>query len=294
MRKTVEEDVHLLDVLKSMLPNSSTNVLRKMLTNQRISVDETIIHRAKHLVSKGQIVEIHPKPKTPLEEVREINAKNYDLDVLFEDESILVVDKPAGLLSVATDKLEQDTLHHRCVEYCRSEKKNGWCFIVHRLDKATSGIMVFAKTESAKRDLQEQFAERLVHRHYVALVEGHALSGGADYHLVEDKNLRVFISDKKTKTSKRAITTWDVIAHGESETLLNVVIETGRRHQIRVAMAAHGTPIVGDTIHGASTNLYGRICLHAVALEFLHPLTDDPVRFESEFNPAWRHGLKNP
>ena len=113
-------------------------------------------------------------------------------------------------------------------------------------------------------------------------------------HLVEDKNLRVFISDKKTKTSKRAITTWDVIAHGESETLLNVVIETGRRHQIRVAMAAHGTPIVGDTIHGASTNLYGRICLHAVALEFLHPLTDDPVRFESEFNPAWRHGLKNP
>ena len=130
-----------------------------------------------------------------------MSAKTHDLDVLFEDDSILVVDKPAGLLSVATDKLEQDTLHNRCVEYCRSEKKNGWCFIVHRLDKATSGIMVFAKTESAKRDLQEQFAERLVHRHYVALVEGFAESGRADHNLVEDKNLRVFVSETKMKTS---------------------------------------------------------------------------------------------
>ena len=96
------------------------------------------------------------------------------------------------------------------------------------------------------------------------------------------------------KTSKRALTTWDIIARGEHETLLNVVIETGRRHQIRVALAESGTPVVGDKMHGASTNLHGRICLHAVALEFLHPDTDEPVRFESEFNPAWRHGLKNP
>ncbi|MGB1487205.1 MAG: RluA family pseudouridine synthase [Candidatus Poseidoniaceae archaeon] len=294
MRKKVEQDINLLDVLKIMQPNASTNVLRKMLTNQRISVDEGIIHRAKHIVLKDQVVEIHPKPKISVEESRENHAKTNNLNILFEDESILVVDKPAGLLSVATDRLEQDTLHNRCVEYCRSEKKNGWCFIVHRLDKATSGIMVFAKTEQIKRDLQEQFAQRLVHRHYVALVEGKSSQGRADHHLVEDKNLRVYVSDKTTKTSKRAITTWDVIAQGEDETLLSVVIETGRRHQIRVAMAENGTPVVGDKLHGATTNLHGRICLHAVALEFLHPLTDDPVRFESEFNPAWRHGLKNP
>ena len=294
MRKKVEQDINLLDVLKIMQPNASTNVLRKMLTNQRISVDETTIHRAKHIVMKGQVVEIHPKPKISVEEVRETHAKTHNLNILFEDESILVVDKPAGLLSVATDRLEQDTLHNRCVEYCRSEKKNGWCFIVHRLDKATSGIMVFAKTESVKRDLQEQFAQRLVHRHYVTLVEGKSPPGRADHHLVEDKNLRVYVSDKKTKTSKRAITTWDVLAQGEDETLLSVVIETGRRHQIRVAMAENGTPVVGDKMHGATTNLHGCICLHAVALEFLHPLTDDPIRFESEFNPAWRHGLKNP
>ena len=294
MRKKLDNESTLLEALKVMQPQASTNVLRKMLTNQRITVDGETIHRAKHTVTEGQTVEIHPKPKISIEEEREINAKTHDLDILFEDESILVVEKPAGLLSVATDRLETDTLHNRCVEYCREMKKNGWCFIVHRLDKATSGVMVFAKTETAKRDLQEQFAQRLVHRHYVALVEGDAAPGRSEHNLVEDKNLRVYVSEKKTKTSKLAVTMWDVLARGVEATLLSVVIETGRRHQIRVAMAESGTPVVGDKMHGAATNLHGRICLHAVSLEFLHPLTDDPIRFESEFNPAWRHGLKNP
>jgi RluA family pseudouridine synthase len=294
MRKKVNEDATLLDILKSMQPQASTNVLRKMLTNQRITVDEETIHRAKQMITKGQIVEILPKPKISVQEEREQQAKTNNLDILFEDEAILVVNKPAGLLSVATDRLEQDTLHNRCVEYCRSQRKNGWCYIVHRLDKATSGIMVFAKSEKVKLELQDQFAQQLVHRHYVALVEGQSPAGRADHNLIEDKNLRVYVSDKKTKTSKRAVTTWDILAQGEHETLLSVVIETGRRHQIRVAMAENGTPVVGDKMHGAVTNLHGRICLHAVALEFLHPSNDDPVRFESEYNPAWRHGLKNP
>lgn len=294
MRKNVNEDATLLDILKSMQPQASTNVLRKMLTNQRITVDEETIHRAKQIITKGQIVEILPKPKISVQEEREQQAKTNNLDILFEDEAILVVNKPAGLLSVATDRLEQDTLHNRCVEYCRSQRKNGWCYIVHRLDKATSGIMVFAKSEKVKLELQDQFAQQLVHRHYVALVEGQSPAGRADHNLIEDKNLRVYVSDKKTKTSKRAVTTWDILAQGEHETLLSVVIETGRRHQIRVAMAENGTPVVGDKMHGAVTNLHGRICLHAVALEFLHPSNDDPVRFESEYNPAWRHGLKNP
>ena len=294
MRKKVNEDATLLDILKSMQPQASTNVLRRMLTNQRITVDEETIHRAKQMITKGQIVEILPKPKISVQEEREQQAKINNLDILFEDEAILVVNKPAGLLSVATDRLEQDTLHNRCVEYCRSQRKNGWCYIVHRLDKATSGIMVFAKSEKVKLELQDQFAQQLVHRHYVALVEGQAPAGRADHNLTEDKNLRVYVSDKKTKTSKRAVTTWDILAQGEHETLLSVVIETGRRHQIRVAMAENGTPVVGDKMHGAVTNLHGRICLHAVALEFLHPSNDDPVRFESEYNPAWRHGLKNP
>jgi 23S rRNA-/tRNA-specific pseudouridylate synthase len=154
--------------------------------------------------------------------------------------------------------------------------------------------MIFAKNENSKRYLQEQFSERQVHRQYVALVEGIAEDGAATHHLIEDKTLRVHISERKTKESKLAITSWQVMKSNDIATLLHVLIETGRRHQIRVALADHGTPVAGDRMHGAENNLYGRICLHATALEFLHPFDDEPVRFESEYDPAWNHGLKNP
>ena len=294
MRATVSEEGALLDHLKIMQPSASNNVLRKMLTSQRIQVDESVIYRAKHIVLVGQIIEILPRPKMTIEEKQEVSAKQHDLDIIHEDEHILVVSKPAGLLSVATDKLEHHTLHNRCVEYCKTDDPRGWCFIVHRLDKATSGIMIFAKNESSKRYLQDQFAERQVHRDYVALVEGLAEDGSATHHLVEDKTLRVHISEAKTKDSKIAITSWQVMKSNDIATLLHVLIETGRRHQIRVALADHGTPVVGDRMHGAETNLHGRICLHATALEFLHPFDDEPVRFESEYDVAWNHGLKNP
>ncbi len=294
MRVTVSEEGALLDHLKKMQPSASNNVLRKMLTGQRIQVDESVIHRAKHIVLVGQIIEILPRPKMTIEEKQEVSAKQHDLDIIHEDEHILVVSKPAGLLSVATDKLEHYTLHNKCVEYCKTNDPRGWCFIVHRLDKATSGIMIFAKNENSKRYLQDQFAERQVHRDYVALVEGLAEDGSATHHLVEDKTLRVHISDVKTKDSKIAITSWQVMKSNDIATLLHVLIETGRRHQIRVALADHGTPVVGDRMHGAETNLHGRICLHATALEFLHPFDDEPVRFESEYDVAWNHGLKNP
>lgn len=294
MRVTVSEEGTLLDHLKKMQPSTSNNVLRKMLTNQRVQVDESVIYRAKHIVQSGQIIEILPRPKLTVEEKQEVSAKEHDLDIIHEDEHILVVSKPAGLLSVATNKLERDTLHNRCVEYCKTNDRRGWCFIVHRLDKATSGIMIFAKNENSKRYLQEQFSERQVHRQYVALVEGIAEDGAVTHHLIEDKTLRVHISEKKTKESKVAITSWQVMKSNDIATLLHVLIETGRRHQIRVALADHGTPVAGDRMHGAENNLYGRICLHATALEFLHPFDDEPVRFESEYDPAWNHGLKNP
>ena len=294
MRVTVSEEGTLLDHLKKMQPSTSNNVLRKMLTSQRIQVDESVIHRAKHIVQIGQIVEILPRPKLTIEEKKGVSAKEKDLKIINEKNHILVFSKPAGLLSVATDRLEPDTLHNRCVEYCKTNDRRGWCFIVHRLDKATSGIMIFAKNENSKRYLQEQFAERQVHRNYVALVEGLAEDGNATHHLVEDKTLRVHISEVKTKESKLAITSWRVMKSNDIATLLHILIETGRRHQIRVALADHGTPVVGDRMHGAETNLHGRICLHATALEFLHPFDDEPVRFESEYDVAWNHGLKNP
>jgi 23S rRNA pseudouridine1911/1915/1917 synthase len=143
--------------------------------------------------------------------------------------------------------------------------------------------MVFARHEHHKTYLQSQFANREVHRTYHALVEGtpEHHSGTERAWLVEDRNLRVKKVKPSFKGAKEAITHWTVEDADDEVSLIHITIETGRRHQIRMAMKALDCPVVGDDLHGAETNPLSRIALHASALEFLHPENDDPVRFEA-------------
>ncbi len=285
MKFKVEKETTLLDMLTECMPDTSRSKLRKMLTEGRIQVDGTVQHKAKFPLSKGMELDLLSRVKAhEITPPPAIKQKKSNLKVIWEDDAILVVEKPAGLLSIATDKLEVDTLHARCVEYIRQEDDKKWCFIVHRLDRDTSGIMVFALHQRHKEYLQSQFAERAVHRTYHALIEGRPkeMQGTARQWLVEDKNLFV----KRVKSSfhgaKEAITHWEVADTDNHTSLVQINIETGRRHQIRMAMRSLGCPVVGDELHGAESNSFNRVCLHATALEFLHPETDDPVRFESK------------
>lgn len=285
MKTTVKETKFLLEVVAGLYPETTRAKIRKMLTEGRVLVDGQVQHRAKHSVDAGQTVEITDRakgkeaapPPAP-------NKKQHRLSIIYEDEAILVVNKPAGLLSVATNKMEDDTLHSRCVDYVRLGNERAWIHIVHRLDRETSGVMVFAHHERYKTYLQEQFSHREVHRTYHALVEGkpEQARGTERAWLLEDRNLRV----KKVKASfqgaKEAITHWEVEDTDGEVSLINITIETGRRHQIRMAMKALSCPVVGDALHNAETNPLNRIALHATALEFLHPETDDPVRFEAK------------
>lgn len=283
MEIDVNEDATLLDVLKIQYPKSSATKLRKMLTQGRVTVNDEVEHRARETVAKGSKVVVLDRPaafdKTPSPTVK----NPVDLDVIFEDEDLLVVNKPAHLLSVATDRLEVDTLHSRGVDYLRFSNPKAWCFIVHRLDKETSGVMVLAKNKSAKEYLQEQFGDRQVHRLYLALVEGAAnvKQGTVSTWLMEDKFLNVKAVNSKHPKGKEAISHYQILKENEDNSLVEVEIETGRRHQIRMAMQYLSTPVVGDELHGAETDPYHRVCLHAHSLEFLHPSTDDPVRFEA-------------
>ena len=285
MKSTVNEQIFLIDGVSSMFPETTRGKIRKMLTEGRVLVEDIVRHRAKHVVEPGQTIEVTgrakgkeaaPPPAT--------TKKKHKLKILFEDETILVVEKPAGLLSVATNKLEDDTLHSRCVNYVRLEDERAWIHIVHRLDRETSGVMVFARHERHKTYLQSQFANREVHRTYHALVEGRPeqQSGTERAWLVEDRNLRVKKVKSSFKGAKQAITHWTVEDSDGEVSLIHITIETGRRHQIRMAMKALGCPVVGDEMHGAETNPMNRIALHATALEFLHPDNDDPVRFEAK------------
>lgn len=282
MKITIESEQSLIEVLSKSFPNSSKNKIRKMLTEGRISINGEIEHKAKRPLKESDIVEILDKTIS-----RELTPppkqKPTNLNIIFEDEDILLVEKPAGLLSIATNKMEPDTLHSRCVDYVKSKDPSNWCFIVHRLDRETSGIMLLAYSKNSKEYLQEQFAERTVYRTYHALVEGQLPSkrGTEVEWLLEDKNLRVKKVNPKTKMSKEAITHWEVMKENHETSLVRIMIDTGRRHQIRMAMKSLETPVVGDFLHGAETDPLGRICLHASSLEFLHPITDEPVRFET-------------
>ena len=283
MKHEVNEPETLLAVLQHLHPNSSNARLRKMLTQGRILVNDSVVHRAKHEVQSGDIVAVIDRQKAEQQTPPPNTTPPVDLDVVFEDDTLLMVNKPAQLLSVATDRLEVDTLHSRCVEHLRHSDKRGWCYIVHRLDRETSGIMVMAKTKEAKEELQQQFSERTVHRIYLARVEGCPTpsEGTVRTWLMEDKHLNVKAVNKDHPKGREAISHYRVLSSNETTSLIEVMIETGRRHQIRMAMQHLGTPVVGDERHGATTASADRILLHAHALEFLHPETDDPVRFEA-------------
>lgn len=279
-----EKEIELLEALSLMHPNSKRNTLRKMLTTGRVMVDGEIIHKAKFLVQNGANISVSNKEtaskSSPPPSVKKQNPR---IKILFEDEHIIIVNKQAGLLSVATNKMEPDTLHSRVVNYLKSQNEKSWAFIVHRLDRETSGVMIFAKHKSHKEYLQEQFARREVHRIYHALVEGKPQNdrGTIREWLLEDKFLRVKAVKKNHPQAKEAITHYSVEDNDEFASLVQLTIETGRRHQIRVGLANLGCPVVGDSDHGAEGNPIGRIALHASSLEFLHPETDDPVRFEA-------------
>ena len=283
MKHEMNEPDTLLTVLQQLHPNSSNATLRKMLTQGRVLVNEAVVHRAKHEVQSGDTVVIIDRQKAEQQTPPPQTTPTVDLDVVFEDDTLLVVNKPAQLLSVATDRLEVDTLHSRCVEHLRFDDQRAWCYIVHRLDRDTSGIMVLAKTKEAKDELQQQFSERTVHRLYLARVEGSPTpsQGTVRTWLMEDKHLNVKAVNKDHPKGREAISHYRVLSNNEATSLVEVMIETGRRHQIRMAMQHLGSPVVGDQRHGATSASNDRLLLHAHALEFLHPETDDPVRFEA-------------
>ena len=246
----VEED--LLTILATMYPESTKSKLRKMLTEGRVLVNETPVYKAKEILSNGDKIKIINRADAMKISPPPILKRQFSkLKIIFEDEWILVVDKPPGLLSVATEKVEKDTLHSRCVDHEKRQSDRAWCHIVHRLDRDTSGVMVFAKDRETKDYLQTQFAGREVKRLYHALVEGRPKENeGTDSSwLIEDKHLHVKRVKSTFKGSKQSITHWRIEDHDEFVSLIEVIIETGRRHQIRMAMQFIGCRIAVSYTH---------------------------------------------
>ena len=291
---TASEDADLLSLIGKIHPTASKNSLRKMIDSGRVLLDDEICRVAKSQVTEGQKITILPKKDgDPPRKLKRNLAK--DPDILYEDQNVIVVSKPVGLLSVSTDSgNEKDTMHSRVFEWVKGRER-GRIFIVHRLDRETSGCMLFAKDIHTKDMLQEQFFNRSVERKYHAVLEGTLAekSGTCINWIQQSKDLRVrIVPSANSKDSKEAITHWEIEEIVENRTLVCLSIETGRRAQIRLQMSALGAPVSGDTMYGKGRNSAGRLCLHASSLRFVHP-NGEQMQINSPLPSIFRRILKN-
>ena len=202
------------------------------------------------------------------------------IKILYEDKSIIVVSKPSHLLTISTDNEKEKTMFHKVIEYERKKNKNNKVFIVHRLDKDTSGILVFAKNERIKRQLQDNWQN--TKRYYQAVVEGNVekQEDTIKSYLKENKALITYSTNKSD--GKLAITKYKVIKTNKKYSLLDIEILTGRKNQIRVHMNDINHPIIGDKKYNAKTNPIKRLGLHANKLVLQHPITKQIMTFEDK------------
>lgn len=207
--------------------------------------------------------------------------KKKKIDILYEDKFIIIVNKPSNLLTIATDKIYEDTLYSQVYDYLKQKHKNNKVFIVHRLDKDTSGLVLFAKNELVKHRLQDNWKN--VKRFYYAIVNG-SIEKNRDIiksYLKETKTLLVHSTNDNN--GKLAITEYELLKKNNKYSLLKIGIKTGRKNQIRVHLNDINHSIVGDKKYGINNNPLKRLCLHAYYLEFSHPVTNEIIKIESKY-----------
>lgn len=258
----------LLDFLKESLSGQfKGGKIKSFLEHRQVSVGGVITTKYNYPVHKGDDVCICLYPTS---------TNKIPFEVIYEDEYLIAVNKPSGLLSVATDS-EKDNTAFRVLKNCGKT-----IYVVHRLDRDTSGVLLFAKSKDVKEKLQKNW-DNTLYREYLAVCEGvfKEKSGRVESYLKESKTHIVY-SDKLGKNGKRAITNYEVINENKKYSMLRVSIETGRKNQIRVAMKDLGHPIAGDKKYGALTNPLKRLGLHASVLEIIHPVTERTVVFKAK------------
>lgn len=276
-RVTVSTPGELLPFLFAAWPGTKKTKIRNWLKHQAVLVNGEPVTQFNHAVLPGDVVGIRPgrfvAPRTSL---------SAGIKIWFEDEHLIVIDKPPDLLSIASNSEDEKTAYFLLTDYLRGNLPHGRerVWIVHRLDKETSGLMVFAKTPEAKEFLQSRWEE--VEKHYEAVIEGRlrAHEGVMECDLDESNRFKVRVA-KASALTRHAITHYRVLAESARSSLVRLRLETGRRHQIRVQLAAEGCPIIGDKKYDAVSDPAGRLGLHATFLQFPHPVTGEEMRFSS-------------
>ena len=279
----VNKSEEFLSFLLSKMSTSRNNV-KSLLSNKQVLVNGVVITQFNFLLAKEDEVKISKKPNTNAiqsKSVKRNSRKYYTMDIIYEDDDFIAINKPTGLLSVKTDTESTDTAYKYVLEYLQSKNKMIRPFVLHRIDKDTSGVLIFTKNVKIHSILRLNWNEYVKVREYAAVVEGQLdpKEGQITSYLKENQfNLSYSTKDP---SGELAITNYKVTKENQAYSLVKVNLETGRKNQIRVHMQDMGNPIVGDEKYGHTKNPLKRLGLHHSTLELMHPFTKEIIRFHA-------------
>ena len=275
----------MLDALAVMFPESSKTTLRQMLQTGRVRVNGEIEKNARRELEEDDTVDVADKAV----------HRNLPegLAILHEDNDVIVVLKAHGLLTVATERERDTTAQAYLNVYLGQKKGEERIQVVHRLDRETSGVLIFAKNAYAREQLKEQFAAHTVDRVYIAVIEGrmNPEAGTFSSYLRERRDLKMQ-SVAEHPDAKFAVTHYRTVESSDRYSMLEVTLETGRKNQIRTHLSEAGHPVLGDRMYGSTVNPIGRLALHAKLLGFDHPITRKHMVFTAPVPKAFRGVFK--
>ena len=278
----VKEATTLMPFLIDNLRKMSRDNVKSLLRNKQVTVNGKPVTQFNH--------ELHPSDKIIITGERLADGILIrNMKIVYEDEHIIVIDKNAGLLSMASDNEKYLTAYNILSNYVKLQKPSNKIFIVHRLDRDTSGLMMFARSEKVQSRLQKDWQNMVTARTYTALVEGEVTEpeGTIKSFIFESKALVMHSSQNPAK-GDLAITLFKTLKSNKDYSLLSVTLKTGKKNQIRLHMQEMGHSIAGDKKYGATGNPIGRLGLHASVLAFIHPVTGKELRFESKVPAKFR------
>ncbi len=275
-RLKVNDSAELMTFLLAKMGGMSRNAIKSLLAHRQIMVNDKITTQFNLLLQVGDKVTVNSSRGN-------IELNHPKLKIIFEDQYLIVVEKKESLLTVSTGNADETTAFSILKNYVKRSSPLNRIFVVHRLDRETSGILVFAKTREIQLAMQERWHEVVTQRVYVALVDGRVEkeSDRIVTWLTENERSLKIHSSASDDGGQHAITNYRCVKANDKYSLLEVELETGRKNQIRVHMESIGHPIVGDKKYGSFATPIGRMGLHARILAFIHPMTLQEVKFET-------------
>ena len=268
----VTKDTELLEFLLETLKGQSRNSIKSLLTHHHVSVDGAPISQYNMILTRGDTVIIS---KNPIQRKTRSN-----LPIIFENEEIIVINKPSGLLSIASDKEKGMTAYRLLTDYVQQKDKHNRIYVVHRLDEDTSGVLMVAKNPKIQQLLQDNWNDLVKSRGYIAIVDGILKEKkGTIKSYLKKNSQNMMYSSKKAGDGQFSITHYEVMQEKDNYSLLDVHIDSGRKNQIRVHLGDIGHHVIGDDKYGNPTNPINRLGLHAYELILTHPVTKKVMKF---------------